>query len=203
MVGFPGETDQASSILWHRTRVSVFLLPCLYLFATARHRCSKLPDRCRSQSLGNARRHSPNCPALNVWFLRTVYRIHRVRPVRVRSNGRLPIGGDSKLLEGRRPLKHRPHQSPERGADYRERRTVGRWSADSGASAYAKGAGSMKAKSTPPHVHLETFGCQMNEYDSELVRSLMKQDGFVFYRRARTCGRDSDEHLRDSRECPQ
>ena len=38
----------------------------------------------------------------------------------------------------------------------------------------------MKAKSTPPHVHLETFGCQMNEYDSELVRSLMKQDGFVF-----------------------
>jgi tRNA-2-methylthio-N6-dimethylallyladenosine synthase len=33
---------------------------------------------------------------------------------------------------------------------------------------------------TPTHVHLETFGCQMNEYDSELVRSLMKQDGFVF-----------------------
>ncbi|HSL04548.1 MAG TPA: tRNA (N6-isopentenyl adenosine(37)-C2)-methylthiotransferase MiaB [Nitrospiraceae bacterium] len=38
----------------------------------------------------------------------------------------------------------------------------------------------MKATSTPTHVHLETFGCQMNEYDSELVRSLMKQDGFVF-----------------------
>ena len=38
----------------------------------------------------------------------------------------------------------------------------------------------MKAKLTPTHVHLETFGCQMNEYDSELVRSLMKQDGFVF-----------------------
>ena len=38
----------------------------------------------------------------------------------------------------------------------------------------------MKAKSTATHVHLETFGCQMNEYDSELVRSLMKQDGFVF-----------------------
>jgi len=38
----------------------------------------------------------------------------------------------------------------------------------------------MKAKSTPTHVHLETFGCQMNEYDSELVRSLLKQDGFVF-----------------------
>jgi len=38
----------------------------------------------------------------------------------------------------------------------------------------------MKATSAPTHVHLETFGCQMNEYDSELVRSLMKQDGFVF-----------------------
>ena len=38
----------------------------------------------------------------------------------------------------------------------------------------------MKAISAPTHVHIETFGCQMNEYDSELVRSLMKQDGFVF-----------------------
>ena len=38
----------------------------------------------------------------------------------------------------------------------------------------------MTTKSTPTHVHLETFGCQMNEYDSELVCSLMKQDGFVF-----------------------
>ena len=38
----------------------------------------------------------------------------------------------------------------------------------------------MKTKSTATQVHLETFGCQMNEYDSELVRSLMKQDGFVF-----------------------
>ena len=38
----------------------------------------------------------------------------------------------------------------------------------------------MTTKSTTTHVHLETFGCQMNEYDSELVRSLMKQDGFVF-----------------------
>jgi tRNA-2-methylthio-N6-dimethylallyladenosine synthase len=33
---------------------------------------------------------------------------------------------------------------------------------------------------TLPHVHLETFGCQMNESDSELVRSLLKQQGFVF-----------------------
>jgi len=32
----------------------------------------------------------------------------------------------------------------------------------------------------PPKVHLETFGCQMNEYDSELVRSLLTRDGFVF-----------------------
>ena len=38
----------------------------------------------------------------------------------------------------------------------------------------------MKPISAPTQVHLETFGCQMNEYDSELVRSLMKQDGFVF-----------------------
>ncbi|MGH7181933.1 MAG: tRNA (N6-isopentenyl adenosine(37)-C2)-methylthiotransferase MiaB, partial [Nitrospiraceae bacterium] len=38
----------------------------------------------------------------------------------------------------------------------------------------------MNTKPTATHVHLETFGCQMNEYDSELVRSLMKQDGFVF-----------------------
>jgi tRNA-2-methylthio-N6-dimethylallyladenosine synthase len=29
-------------------------------------------------------------------------------------------------------------------------------------------------------VHLETFGCQMNEYDSELVRSLLMREGFVF-----------------------
>lgn len=33
---------------------------------------------------------------------------------------------------------------------------------------------------TLPHVHIETFGCQMNESDSELVRSLLKQQGFAF-----------------------
>jgi tRNA-2-methylthio-N6-dimethylallyladenosine synthase len=33
---------------------------------------------------------------------------------------------------------------------------------------------------TLPHVHIETFGCQMNESDSELVRSLLKREGFVF-----------------------
>ena len=29
-------------------------------------------------------------------------------------------------------------------------------------------------------VYLETFGCQMNEYDSELVRSLLKGHGYAF-----------------------
>jgi len=29
-------------------------------------------------------------------------------------------------------------------------------------------------------VHIETFGCQMNEYDTELVRSLLKARGFAF-----------------------
>ncbi len=29
-------------------------------------------------------------------------------------------------------------------------------------------------------VHIETFGCQMNESDSELVRAMLKQEGFVF-----------------------
>jgi tRNA-2-methylthio-N6-dimethylallyladenosine synthase len=33
---------------------------------------------------------------------------------------------------------------------------------------------------TLSHVHIETFGCQMNESDSELVRSLLKREGFVF-----------------------
>jgi tRNA-2-methylthio-N6-dimethylallyladenosine synthase len=33
--------------------------------------------------------------------------------------------------------------------------------------------------SSPRHVHIETFGCQMNEYDSELVRALLKREGFV------------------------
>ena len=31
-----------------------------------------------------------------------------------------------------------------------------------------------------PRIHIETFGCQMNEYDSELVRSLLKKEGFLF-----------------------
>ncbi|MBI5410574.1 MAG: radical SAM protein, partial [Nitrospirae bacterium] len=29
-------------------------------------------------------------------------------------------------------------------------------------------------------VYIETFGCQMNKYDTELVRSLLKADGFTF-----------------------
>lgn len=31
-----------------------------------------------------------------------------------------------------------------------------------------------------PQVHIETFGCQMNESDSELVRALLKREGFGF-----------------------
>ncbi|MFO0706062.1 MAG: tRNA (N6-isopentenyl adenosine(37)-C2)-methylthiotransferase MiaB [Nitrospira sp.] len=38
----------------------------------------------------------------------------------------------------------------------------------------------MTKKSTPHLVHIETFGCQMNESDSELVRSLLKREGFAF-----------------------
>ncbi len=32
----------------------------------------------------------------------------------------------------------------------------------------------------PYRVHIETFGCQMNEYDTELVRSLLSARGFSF-----------------------
>jgi len=38
----------------------------------------------------------------------------------------------------------------------------------------------MKTKPVPPQIHIETFGCQMNEYDSELVRTLLKRKGYVF-----------------------
>jgi tRNA-2-methylthio-N6-dimethylallyladenosine synthase len=34
-------------------------------------------------------------------------------------------------------------------------------------------------RSPQPLVHIETFGCQMNEYDTELVRSVLKTDGFA------------------------
>ena len=38
----------------------------------------------------------------------------------------------------------------------------------------------MTPRPSAPQVHIETFGCQMNESDSELVRSMLKQEGFVF-----------------------
>ncbi len=38
----------------------------------------------------------------------------------------------------------------------------------------------MSAKSRLRQVHIETFGCQMNEYDSELVRALLEREGYVF-----------------------
>ena len=36
----------------------------------------------------------------------------------------------------------------------------------------------MNTGTRPRRVHIETFGCQMNEYDTELIRSLMKAEGF-------------------------
>jgi len=38
----------------------------------------------------------------------------------------------------------------------------------------------MTQPNKPHTVHIETFGCQMNEYDSELVRSLLRKAGFEF-----------------------
>src|SRR5688572_4094440 len=38
----------------------------------------------------------------------------------------------------------------------------------------------MNAIPRPHLVHIETFGCQMNEYDTELIRSLMSKAGFEF-----------------------
>ena len=38
----------------------------------------------------------------------------------------------------------------------------------------------MTLKSPIPQVHIETFGCQMNVSDSELVRSMLKREGFAF-----------------------
>ncbi|MFB3115286.1 MAG: tRNA (N6-isopentenyl adenosine(37)-C2)-methylthiotransferase MiaB, partial [Nitrospirales bacterium] len=32
----------------------------------------------------------------------------------------------------------------------------------------------------PYQVFIETFGCQMNEYETELVRSLLLKNGFTF-----------------------
>jgi len=38
----------------------------------------------------------------------------------------------------------------------------------------------MTGKRPAPQVHIETFGCQMNESDSELVRAMLKREGFAF-----------------------
>ena len=38
----------------------------------------------------------------------------------------------------------------------------------------------MNTKMRPRLVHIETFGCQMNAYDTELIRSLMTTAGFEF-----------------------
>jgi tRNA-2-methylthio-N6-dimethylallyladenosine synthase len=53
-------------------------------------------------------------------------------------------------------------------------------------------------------VYIETYGCQMNEYDSELVRSIVSQGGFALTRNARqadvillnTCAVRENAHLR-------
>ena len=37
-----------------------------------------------------------------------------------------------------------------------------------------------KTRSKSHQIYMETFGCQMNEYDTELVRSLLKTQGFGF-----------------------
>ncbi len=35
-------------------------------------------------------------------------------------------------------------------------------------------------KNSPKRVYLRTFGCQMNEYDSELIKSILTNAGYIF-----------------------
>ena len=52
----------------------------------------------------------------------------------------------------------------------------------------------MTQPNKPHTVHIETFGCQMNEYDSELVRSLLRKAGFEFTEDRERADRDAREH---------
>src|SRR3989338_6847517 len=41
-------------------------------------------------------------------------------------------------------------------------------------------AGIQKDGQRKPVIYLQTWGCQMNEYDSELVRAILKKENYTF-----------------------